>query len=215
MSANRPFSDDIIKMWETKGTGDYSYFEKVEPQAAAFWAPDSLYRKKFDQLDLGVVVELACGVGRHTAMVAPICEVVWATDTSADAIAEVAARFKDASNVRPLLVSGDSSLGAIETGSVDSVFTYDAMVHFEMLTVASYLTEISRILRVGGLALLHHSNYASNPEGRFTANPGWRNYMTADLMRHLASRNGLSLLDQTIIKWSAPESDALTILEKK
>lgn len=212
--AVRSFSREIIDLWKTTKSQDYAYFDKVEEQAAAFWTPGSPFRDQFDLMDRGTVVELACGKGRHTAQAVPLCKTIWATDTSVDALAELSERFRDVPAVRPLLVTGDSGLPEIVSGSVSAVFSYDAMVHFEMLTVAAYLTEISRILLPEGRALLHHSNYAVNPGGKFAENPAWRNYMSSDIMCHLASRNGLRIIFQRAIDWDVAALDMLTVLEK-
>jgi SAM-dependent methyltransferase len=209
------FSTEIIDLWKTTASRDYRYFEKVEDQIDVFWLPGRAIRDQFDLMDLTCVVEIACSMGRHTAQVARLGGTIWATDTSIDALVEVRRRFSDVPNVRPLLVSGDSALSDIPSGSVTAAFSYDSMVHFEMLTVAGYLAELSRVLKPGGKALLHHSNHDANPEGRFSENPGWRNYMTADLMRHLASRNHLRVVSQTVLDWSIPQLDMLTLLERK
>ena len=82
----------------------------------------------------------------------------------------------------------------LDPGSITSVFSFDAMVHFEVTTIASYLCEISRVLTCGGRALLHHSAYDKNPTGTFRQNPGWRNYMSESLFAYLASRSGLSII---------------------
>ncbi len=214
MTTQPPHAAEIIDMWKTKGSQNFSYFNKVEPKAERFWIEQSRYRRFFNQMNHDTVVEIACGKGRHTAIAAPLCGTIWATDTSVDAIEECKARFKDTPNVRVALVSGDSGLAMIDSGSITAVFSYDAMVHFEMLTVASYLAEISRILRQRGRALLHHSNYGENPEGKFTDNPGWRNFMTMDIMRYLASRNNLKVVKHRIMNWKAPKTDALTLLER-
>jgi SAM-dependent methyltransferase len=213
--AVRAFSHEIIDLWKTTRSQGYAYFDKVEEQTAAFWAFGSPFRDQFDLMDRETVVEIACGKGRHTAQAVPLCKTIWATDTSTDALAELSDRFKDVPTVRPLLVTGDSDLPEIASGSVTAVFSYDAMVHFEMLTVSAYLTEISRILRPGGRALLHHSNYAVNPGGKFAENPAWRNYMSSDIMCHLASRNRLRVVFQKAIDWDLPELDMLTVLEKE
>jgi len=210
----RPFSDEIIDMWKTSSSQDYKYYDKVEEQTSAFWTQGSPFRDQFDLLDRDTVVELACGKGRHTERAVSLCGSIWATDTSIDALAELSERFKEVSTVRPLLVTGDSSLLEVRNESVTAVFCYDAMVHFEMLTVAAYLAEISRILRQGGKALLHHSNFTGNPTGKFTENPGWRNFMSADIVCHLASRNRMRVVSQTVIDWDIPELDMLTVLVK-
>jgi ubiquinone/menaquinone biosynthesis C-methylase UbiE len=209
-----PFAYEIIELWKTSSSRDYKYFDKVEEQTAVFWKPGSVFREQFELMDRETIVEVACGKGRHTALAVPLCGTIWATDTSVDALKELTERFRDVPAVRPLLVTGESSLPEVGSNSVTAVFSYDSMVHFEMQTVAAYLAEVSRILRKGGKALFHHSNYADNPEGKFTDNPGWRNYMTPEIMRHLASRNGLRVVSQTVLDWTVPQLDMLTSLQK-
>ncbi|HTZ70342.1 MAG TPA: class I SAM-dependent methyltransferase [Acetobacteraceae bacterium] len=209
------YANDVINMWRTEDSKNYRYYSGVEDKAHIMWAHQSRFRQCFDELDLEAVVEIACGQGRHTAFAAPLCGTVWATDTSVDAIAVCKERFKDVPNVNISLVAGDSALPMIEDASITAVFSYDAMVHFELLTIASYMAELSRILRPGGRALLHHSNYGDNPTGKFTANPGWRNFMTFDIMRYLASRNDMKVVKHISFgRKKVPDLDALTTFQR-
>jgi ubiquinone/menaquinone biosynthesis C-methylase UbiE len=204
----------VIDTWKTESSPDYAYFDAVEHQAGGFWADDSLYRKEFDKLDLSSVLEIACGKGRHSAQIADRCGKLILADTSTDAIAFAAQRFSDKPNVSTHLIADGETLPFISNASLTAAFSYDAMVHFEALTMASYLREMSRVLVPGGMALFHHSNYSAAPENNFNQNPGWRNFMTYDLMRYLASRAGLKILSHHTIDWAAPGSDALTLFVK-
>ncbi len=214
MKRSEAFAEQIVNMWKTKTGFDYAYFDKVEDMTDGFWKAGSFFRQQFEDLNLDTVLEIACGKGRHTAQIASRCRLIYAADTSVDALAELAVRFKDHPNVRPISVKGQSGLPDISDETVTAVFSYDAMVHFEMLTMAAYFQEIARVLRSDGRALLHHSNFGTNPEGKFTDNPGWRNFMTTDIVRHLASRTGLEVVSQRVFDWAAPGSDALTHLRK-
>ena len=75
------------------------------------------------------------------------------------------------------IVNDGTHLTGISNGSATAVICYDSMVHFELLDIAIYLKEIYRILSVGGMALLHHSNYCGNPGAEYTKNPHLRNFM--------------------------------------
>ncbi|WP_206628333.1 class I SAM-dependent methyltransferase, partial [Mesorhizobium sp. M1A.F.Ca.IN.020.06.1.1] len=75
-------------------------------------------------------------------------------------------RFSSASHVTVTLSPDGKSL-AFEKGRFSSVFSYDSMVHFEPLTVASYIMEVASVLKPGARALLHHSNYSDNPTASF------------------------------------------------
>jgi len=82
------------------------------------------------------------------------------------------------------------------------------------MTIACYVFESARVLMPGGRGLFHHSNYAGNPAGRIDDSPGWRSFMTTDIMTHLLSRAGLKVLEQMKFDRSSPGGDALTLFEK-
>lgn len=204
----------IIEKWKTSSSSDFAYFDSVENKHGVFWEENHIYRQKFNELDTHTTLEIACGKGRHAAQVVGKCERLYLVDTSIDALQSTRERFKDFPHVSVHLSEDGETLPFLSDASITAVFSYDAMVHFELLTMAAYLGEIARVLKPGGRALLHHSNYSNNPTGRFTDNPGWRNFMSKDVMAHLASRAELRMLDCLEIDWSAPKSDALSLLEK-
>lgn len=208
--------NQVIDTWKSKESDNFSYFSQVENHAATdgFWRPDGYFRQLFDRLDLTNVLEIACGFGRHGARIAARCGHLTLIDTSVDAVAYAKKRFEDRANVTVLLSQDGMTLPS-EMSGLTSVFSYDAMVHFEPLTMASYLSEIGRVLAPGGKAVLHHSNYSKNPTGQFKENPNWRNYMTADLFKHLSSRAGLHVDVQYFMSWGdEPNSDAVSLLSK-
>lgn len=205
----------VIDVWKTEGSPDYAYFDAVEDKVDGFWADGSFYRSEFEKLDLTATLEIACGKGRHSAKIVDRCGTLILADTSVDAIASASGRFADNPNVSTHVIEDGETLPFIPDLSVTSAFSYDAMVHFEALTMASYLREMGRVLTQGGLALFHHSNYSAAPENFFNQNPGWRNFMSFDLLCHLASRAGLTILTFREIDWAAPKSDALTLFQKR
>lgn len=208
------YEDDVIGMWKHADSPDYGYFEVVEDSTEAFWGTGTLFRQLFDRMDTSSLLEIACGQGRHTASVPEGYEILFALDTSVDAIEVAKRRFARNSRIVPLL-SDDGHTIPRPAETLTAVFSYDAMVHFEPVTMASYLRETSRVLEPGGRALFHHSMYDRNPTGKFTDSPNWRNYMTFDLFRHLVSRAGLVVVDQHTLSWGGtPNSDGLTLLAK-
>lgn len=208
------FQGEIVEMWRTQDSSNYYYFEQVEKLTDAFWAEGTAFRTLFDRLDLSRVVEIACGQGRHTVRVPRRYESLLAVDTSIDAISECRKRYGDLANVR-FEISNDGQSIPAPPESQTALFSYDAMVHFEPLTMAAYLAESARVLVQGGRGLFHHSNYSANPTGKFTEGLHWRNYMTRDLFAHFCSRNGLKVLERIEIDWNeAPKLDCLTLLER-
>jgi ubiquinone/menaquinone biosynthesis C-methylase UbiE len=204
----------IIDKWFDSGSADWKYFDAVENQVGSFWQEGGLFMTMFSRLRLDYVVEIACGKGRHSAQIVDKCGALILVDTSPDAIEYVKTRFQSNPNVTPLVSPDGESLPFVPANSTTAVFSYDAMVHFEPITVYHYLQEINRILVPGGQALLHYSNYSKMPASPFNESPGWRNYMTADLFAHFAHRSGLQIVDTRTIDWADTESDALTLVAK-
>jgi hypothetical protein len=59
--------------------------------------------------------------------------------------------------------------------SLNAVFSYDDMVHFEPDCIKQYLVDSYHVSKSGGKALYHQSNHTKNKGGCFDHNPEWRN----------------------------------------
>lgn len=213
-TVNGSFQQDVVDLWKTRDSHNYSYFAQVETLTDGFWRPGTPFRRLFDLLDRRRIVEIACGQGRHSVLAPRDYESFLALDTSVDAIAEANRRYGDLKPLR-FLVSQDGSSIPAPDASQTAIFSYDAMVHFEPLTVNAYLAEAARVLQAGGRGLFHHSNYDANPTGKFTDSPNWRNYMRRDLFAHFCSRHGLNVLEQIEMDWGdVKKSDCLSLFEK-
>lgn len=212
----RDHHEDVISMWKTSSSPNYRYFSKVEQesQTLVFWAPTTPFRRLFEKLDITRVLEIACGHGRHAARVPLRYESLTLIDTSIDAIAYAMKRFENNPKIHAI-VSADGLTLRLADDSLTAVYCYDAMVHFEPVTMHGYLREIYRVLTPGGRALLHHSAYGDNPEGLFTSSPHWRNYMPLGLFQHFCSRAGLRIVEQVVMDWgNVPQCDAVSLIEK-
>ena len=206
----------IISFWK-KGGPDFGYFASAEDPRwlENFWQKGGLFRELFSRLDLSATLEIACGAGRHSWQVHEQFGQLYLLDSSEGALDLARKRFAGMAQVIFLHhPSGTGLPEAIPDRSLTAVFSYDAMVHFEKDTVRSYLLASSRVLRSGGQCLLHYSNYQSNPDGVFSDNPGWRNYMTPELFLRYVNEAGLILVETHLIDFSAPASDALSLLRK-
>lgn len=210
------YRDEIINLWKTKESADFIYYTKGETEdwLKPFWASDSIFLNLFSRLDTTRCAEIASGFGRHSAQIVTLCQELYLVDTSVDAVAYAQNRFKSHPHVKVILSQDGTSMPGIPNEHLTSIFSYDAMVHFEPLTIVCYLAEINRTLKRGGMALLHHSNYSGNPMGKISTVIGARNYMSQDLFAHFCSRNGLRIVDQHLLDWSFPKSDALTLVQK-
>jgi SAM-dependent methyltransferase len=193
---------------------DEAYYEYAEKNVDDFWKPSSAFRLKFAHLDVRNVLELACGRGRHSWVMRDWGNRKTLVDIVPANIDFCRNRFRDNNDVS-FLANDGKSLDPLPNEVFTSVFSYDAMVHFDHLVIYSYLLEIHRVLRPGGMALLHHSNYAANPGGKYTLNSHWRNFMPPGLFYDYCLKAGLNIVEQTVIPWGEHQQiDCLSLIVK-
>lgn len=201
-----------LRPWESS-----TYYAVAEDQEYldAFWSNGSEFRRLFSFLDLSVVVELGAGHGRNSARMLEEFDVqqVIVTDPIPANIRACSERFRSVAQVSVVQGNG-TDLADIPSRSVTAIFSFDSMVHFDMLVVLAYLLETARVLKPGGRALLHHSNYWSNPGGAYGANPHARNFMAPGFVDHVAPRLGLKVISRTTLDWGGHRDlDRLSLLE--
>ena len=103
------------------------------------------------------------------------------------------------------------NLMPVETGSVTLVYCFDAMVHFDSDVVRSYLRDTKRVLKPGGRAFFHHSNYTGGHDWK--KNPASRNFMSKELFGHYAMKEGLAVIKQRVINWDIHDNlDCLSMI---
>lgn len=122
-------------------------------------------------------------------------------------------RFGDKRNISYYCNNG-FNLEELESNSYSALFTYDAMVHFELMDVYNYLQDIYRILEPGAYALFHHSNNTQDYRLSFENASHGRNYMSKDLFAYLAYRCGFEIINQKIINFVEPELDCISLIRK-
>lgn len=193
------------------------YFDDAETNVMLdiFWGKDSLFLKLFERLDLSNVVELACGRGRHVPQYIDKATKVTLVDILEKNIDYTRKRFCDCSKITYYKNNG-YDLSKLPSNEYTALFCYDAMVHFELIDIYSYLKETYRILTPGGYALIHHSNDSSDYKNCFgnCTNPGGRSFMDKKIFAHLAYRAGFEIIEQHVIDWSEPEMDCITLVKK-
>jgi len=217
----------IARDWkgEVGAMGSYAsyYYDRAEQESwlAIFWHPETKFRQLFDRLNPRMLVELACGHGRHTARIFNSPEIrnkidrAYVMDVNEENIAFCKERFRENSSIVPLTNSG-FDFRSLERESISAIFCYDAMVHFEYDAVMSYIFDAARILIPGGQALLHHSNYDQSPGASYSSNPHARNFMTKNLFAHVAIRAGFKIVEQFVIDWDDAEKlDCISLIQKR
>ncbi len=200
-------------VWANSG-----YYEVAEQWMHVFWSEDSDFRTLFGQLDLTTVLELACGHGRHSEYIlkhyASAIGNMICMDVNDSNIEFCKERLKDRKNVKVIKNNG-IDFYPINDNSVSSIFCYDAMVHFHKDVVASYLKDTYRVLKPGGKALYHHSNFSKSLHTHFGQNPHARAFMTQELFKEMCHQAGLEILQQKVIHWgNEKDLDCISLLGK-
>ena len=193
------------------------YFEEAEHEEkiAIFWGKDTVFYKEFQKLDLTNVVELACGRGRHVPMYKEQAGHITLVDILEKNIEFCRKRFMKEGDKISYYCNNGYDLKELPSDTFTSLFTYDAMVHFELVDVYRYIHETFRILRKGGLALFHHSNNGKDYKASFIASKSGRNFNSKELFAHIAYRAGFEIVNQTVIDWNGEKGlDCLTLVRK-
>lgn len=192
---------------------DYYKIAESADNLNIFWNSNSPFYELFSMLKLDNVIELACGHGRHVEKYKQNSGKITLVDILDKNIQYCKSRFSEDNNIT-YYVNNGHDLSELESDKYSALFSYDAMVHFEMFDIFDYLKETQRVLQSGGRALFHHSNNTENYTVTFSTGTEGRNYMSAQLFAHLVDRAGLKIIKQRIIDWNVPNLDCISLVEK-
>lgn len=148
-----------------------------------------------------VLLEIGPGGGRFTEVLLTRCARLIAADTSPHMLEQLRQRFPGDDRLDIQLLDGQG-LHQLADDSIDCAFSYDVFVHLQHWDIYNYLTELNRVLKPGGKAVIHHSNLLSEL--------GWKHFLrdlpmqlnqhkrygsfianTPELMREFITRSGL------------------------
>ncbi len=215
MNINRvEFNREFCALFHVDNMDEYFENAETEDSIGIFWNDKSEFKRMFLKLDLKNVIELACGRGRHVPQYMSNAEHITLVDILAKNIEFCKKRFQDQCNITYYQNNG-YNLNELESNSYTSLFSYDAMVHFEMLDIYEYLVDIYRILIPGGKVLLHHSNNGENYKASFNNMKHGRSFMNKSVFAYLADRAGFEVVEQKTIDWEGYNKlDCITLLQK-
>jgi ubiquinone/menaquinone biosynthesis C-methylase UbiE len=170
------------------------------------------------------VIEVAPGHGRWTGYLAERAGRLILVDLSPSCLERCRERYAEHKHLEFHQTDGSSLPDGLD-GTVDLVWSFDAFVHIGPKEIASYLRHIQRVLKPGGVAVIHHGNrrhstlwlapmrrlgpawtrlYRRISIGPEESADGWRSPMSAKLFRRLAGQAGLQVVDQ-IQRWGEGE----------
>ncbi len=163
------------------------------------WTPDPIWKRTilegtlWRHLQRGRdVLEIGPGGGRWTAEILALeprrLVLVDLTETCLELCRE---RFGAQRPDIEYLLGDGRSLAGVEDASIDLIWSFDVFVHVEKPEVGAYAKEFARVLRPGGLAIVHYASIdrCQGPDPR----SGWRANFTSGDMAEVAREAGLGL----------------------
>jgi SAM-dependent methyltransferase len=141
-----------------------SFFQSGENDYCSLVAP-VLRQMGFDPAGK-IILELGCGAGRMTRSFATRFKTVVAVDISSEMLRRGQQMLPDASNIAWQLGNG-SDFANVPTGSTDLVFSYLVLQHLPTeQSVSTYVSEMIRVLRPGGVFLFQFNSLAKSTMNR-------------------------------------------------
>jgi len=158
-------------------------------------------------IDYSKTIDFAAGYGRNTRkLLAAGAAHVTMVDVNPDCIAHLLTVSPDRTTA---FLNDGVSLSGLDDSAFTFLYTFDAMVHFDLEIILSYIQEFARVLKPEAYAFVHHSNYTANPGGDFRDNPHWRNFMSNAIFKHIAVRSGFEVIEQELVSWGVGIADRL------
>lgn len=164
------------------------------------------------EIDYSHAVDLACGHGRNAAMLSTVADKVTLVDVNAENIAFCRKRFRG--DRYSFVTTSGYDLKDIGDASVSFVYSFDAMVHFDLAIVYAYVKEFARILQPGGYGFVHHSNCMEAFGRDFRDVQGWRNFNSREIFAATCERFGLQVVEQQLLDWGPKDHDCFTVFRK-
>lgn len=216
--------NEIVK-WKTAiqcaDSHDRSKGYFVDAEEAMAWQWDNIIYPLVKDLDFTTVLDLACGHGRNSDKLRLLTKELHLVDINQSCLDACIERFGRTMNGTDFFyhLTDGNELKFMAPCSISLVYSWDSMVHFDKLIVANYVREIARVLKPGGTAFLHHSNYGSiSPDSDWAKNVGTRSDMSANLMLEFARDSGLEVSKQEIHGraqgWGMDGLDCVSLLYK-
>jgi SAM-dependent methyltransferase len=160
--------EQMRRFWNARAREDAFYFVDTRqpyraPQPERFWDAEPLVDYLLGGLGVeleptSVTLEIGCGLGRITRVLAARSREVVALDVSDEMLARARHYNPHLANVRWLRGDG-VTLAGVESGSVDACLSVVVLQHVPDAAIAlGYVRELGRVLRPGGWAALQVSD---------------------------------------------------------
>ena len=200
------FSLILKKDWEERAQEDSSLFVMAESKAEEERIIESgkydFYTEIYPRIkdyhtSQSYVLEVGCGIGRLGYHVADICKEYYGVDISQKLLNIADRRLQEFDNVYFFETSG-YDLEGIENNSVDIVYEYICFQHIPSEEIIeSYIKEIDRVLKKGGIALLHGRDVQGiHTDDNYSGNTWHGCQMSPELIRKSIESTSLCIVSE-------------------
>ena len=138
-----------------------------------------------------IILEIGPGAGRWTEFLHPLAKNLIVADISKKCLNICKKRFNTVDKIEYRII--DKKLEFIDNNTIDHVWSYDVFVHINPSDVEKYVEDFSRILKPGGVAIIHHSGKFSNSNEKMD---GWRAYMDKEQFANFVQKFGMKIIEQ-------------------
>jgi SAM-dependent methyltransferase len=129
------------------------------------------------------VIDVACGEGYGSALVAGIAADVVGVDIDAQAIAHARATYAGTANLR--FVEGSATALPLPDACASAIVSFETIEHLDAADQPRMLAEFARVLAPGGLLVLSSPNRPEYSEARHYVNPYHRCELDRDELARL------------------------------
>ena len=137
-----------------------------------------------------VVLEIGSGGGRWTKYLLAAKEII-AVDLNPNFFSYLRERFRDHLLKFRFYHTSGCELDGVETDYVDFIFTFGTFVHIDPDGIYTYLNHMKRIMRPGGVAVIHYSDKTKKKAQKNR----WFSDMNPGKMEKIVSQCGFSFVD--------------------
>ena len=162
------------------------------------------------------VLEIAPGFGRWTKYLIGLAERLIVIDLAEKCIDHCKEIFTNEKHIK-YYVNDGKSLDMLEDNTLDFVFSYDSLVHAEMVVMHIYFEQLSKKLSDNGVAFIHHSNIGEYKKltgdiVKMGKDHGRAFSVTADSVRASVESAGLACISQETLNWGSElMTDCITV----
>lgn len=161
------------------------------------------------------ILEIAPGFGRITQFLSILAGELIVVDLNPICIEKTKLKLKH--HVLAYFVNDGKSIPKVRDNSQDLVFSFDSFVHMHANVTEEYVKEISRVLKPGGQAFIHHSwLYGGSDES--THNVAGRSNMSPEQFKTFVEGNNMEIISQNVIQFEPLKlwngTDCISIFRK-